>query len=87
MDQDTSVFFPVLCEYKNETTPAKVFIVKDLYAGIDMLNSPDVEYTVTGGEVERCYFLGLIQGDDMPDQFDDVDDENAADDLAIKLPG
>lgn len=40
-----------------EGQPPKVFIVFDVDKGIAVLESADVKYSVTGGEVERCYPL------------------------------
>lgn len=66
-DRLGDVFYPVMCRYKSGTNaagdlPNKVFVVKDLVAGPQVLVSEALKYTVTGGEVDQCWVLPLIDG-------------------------
>lgn len=50
-----------MCTYKNATAGAKVYLINgtDIDAGLALLRSPDVEYSVTNGAVDDCYMLFL----------------------------
>ncbi|KAK0724633.1 hypothetical protein B0H67DRAFT_632192 [Lasiosphaeris hirsuta] len=48
-------FYPVLCHFEGAAgMGSKVLVVKDLEAGVAVLESGDVMYSVTGGQVTRC---------------------------------
>ena len=85
VDPASNVFFPTICQYKNSSMPAKAFLVSELDAGIAMLESGDVEYSVTGGEVDSCHVLTLVQGGDERDQWDSLADDSESDDLDVDL--
>ncbi|KAL8966586.1 MAG: hypothetical protein Q9183_003305, partial [Haloplaca sp. 2 TL-2023] len=55
VDTIGGVFFPVTCDIRDQ--PSKAFIVADIETGVEKLRDPNLRYTVTGGIVERCYFL------------------------------
>lgn len=59
-DLNNNMFFPVVCTYKNSTQGAKIYLVnEDIEAGIAMLKSPDVAYSITNGAVKDCQMLFL----------------------------
>ncbi|KAJ9649053.1 hypothetical protein H2199_000966 [Coniosporium tulheliwenetii] len=62
LDANFNMFFPVECAYANSSLPSKVFLVQDPAAGMEMLKSEDVMYSITGGKVSECYFLAMVQG-------------------------
>ena len=49
------IFFPVTCDIQDQ--PSKAFLVSDIAAGVKKLQDPELRYTVTGGVVQKCYFL------------------------------
>ena len=55
MDTVGGVFFPVTCDIQGQES--KAFLVRDIEAGVTKLQDPSLRFTVTGGVVERCYFL------------------------------
>ncbi|KAI4868074.1 hypothetical protein F4820DRAFT_445428 [Hypoxylon rubiginosum] len=61
IDTNDEIFFPAVCTYKNATAGAKVYLINgtDIDAGLALLRSPDVEYSVTNGAVDDCYMLFL----------------------------
>jgi hypothetical protein len=72
VDYLLNVFYPAICtygetNYGNATiTPSpKIFIVQDPEAGLEMLQSPDIRYSITGGNVNRCYLLPVVEGSDV----------------------
>lgn len=89
IDSNDEIFFPAVCTYKNATLGAKVYLVNgtDVDAGLEMLKSTDIEYSVTNGEVDNCYLLFLEITDrvdgDWAELDEDADEEYA--DNAIEL--
>lgn len=66
-DLSNNMFFPVLCTYTADDQGARIFLVnEDIEAGISMLKSPDVAYSVTEGQVKDCQilFLGISERPD-----------------------
>ena len=57
-DTKDNVFMPVVCSYVGSDS-SKIYIVKDLEAGMAILKSPDVKYSITNGDVKDCYPLTL----------------------------
>ncbi|KAI3544373.1 hypothetical protein CABS02_09775 [Colletotrichum abscissum] len=55
------VFYPAVCDYVDGQS-SKLFLVRDPVEGIEILKSPDLMYTVTGGRVGDCFALVLMQG-------------------------
>jgi hypothetical protein len=56
-DYDTDAFFWLsFCSYK-DGQPPKVFIVEDIEKGIAVLESGDVKFSVTGGDIDKCFAL------------------------------
>lgn len=51
-------FYTVLCSYSDDQD-SKFFLVKDIESGIAQLQSPDLKFTVTGGDVSECEFWPL----------------------------
>lgn len=52
-----------------------------------MLHSTDVEFSVTGGLVDKCFALPLIQGSDTPGQYDSPDVSAGGDSVGGFLTG
>jgi hypothetical protein len=59
-DSNGNQFFPVVCAYTNATMPLKVSVVNNVTTGLDILQSPDLEFIVTGGPIDECYYLPII---------------------------
>ncbi|KAI0536930.1 hypothetical protein GGR58DRAFT_473565 [Xylaria digitata] len=82
-DWDEFVLYPVACTYTGDRAP-KMFVVADPGEGIKMLQSPDVEYSITGGPVAECLVMPLLMGtysdeDEGYDYCDDVPDDYSLD--------
>ncbi|CAI4214013.1 unnamed protein product [Parascedosporium putredinis] len=59
IDPEDNLFFPVVCTYKDASS-AKIYLVNaDIEAGIQMLQSANFKYTITNGDVDKCYLLRL----------------------------
>ncbi|KAI8283850.1 hypothetical protein K4K56_010361 [Colletotrichum sp. SAR 10_98] len=89
IDPEDNIFFPAVCTYKGDQT-AKIYLVgEDVDAGLEMLKSPDLTYTVTNGEVDECYllFLGITNRElgEWADYGDDVTDEYESDPLYVEF--
>ena len=54
-DTVNNIFFPITCDIENQ--PSKAFLATDIAAGSKTLMDPSLRNTVTGGIVEKCYFL------------------------------
>ncbi|KAF2147938.1 hypothetical protein K461DRAFT_283077 [Myriangium duriaei CBS 260.36] len=55
-------FYPVVCSYKDyAVNPAKMFLVMDPDDGIKTLESEEVQGSITGGEVDTCFVLPMMQ--------------------------
>ena len=72
VDSLKHAYYPIVCNYVDNVLPAKVFVANDPVKGLDLLMSADLEYTVTGGKVQSCYALGLVDEDDDVADFDDA---------------
>ena len=55
LDTEGSIFFPVTCDIQDQLS--KAFLVADLKSGLEKLLDPKLRYTVTGGIVQKCYYL------------------------------
>ncbi|KAL8369786.1 hypothetical protein RB595_000224 [Gaeumannomyces hyphopodioides] len=62
VDPDYNVFYPVMCGYADGSSP-RLFVARDPVKGVEMLESPDVAYSVTGGKVTKCYAMQLLMGE------------------------
>jgi hypothetical protein len=45
----------------------KVFLAQDSVYGVDVLQDPDLKFTVTGGVVDDCVPLALVEGEMSPE--------------------
>ena len=81
VDSFENIFFTAVCTYSDNSVP-KLFVINDVDAGLAMLQSPDVEYSITGGKVDECFVLPLVQGSDAADSYQEEDktDEDDLDD-------
>ncbi|KAK8149890.1 hypothetical protein G3M48_005177 [Beauveria asiatica] len=57
-DASEKVFYPIVCEFASKAVP-RVFLAKDLSAGIKTLEGGSVADSITGAKVERCFGLSL----------------------------
>ncbi|KAG6308714.1 hypothetical protein E4U44_007438 [Claviceps purpurea] len=62
MDPSGEVFYPVVCDYVDRESVSKVFLVRDMEEGLEVLKRGDVVRSVTGGEVEKCVLLAIKAG-------------------------
>ncbi|KAM4067201.1 hypothetical protein HRG_001186 [Hirsutella rhossiliensis] len=78
VDSQEEAFYPLVCDYKDDRIGSKVFLAKDPVQGVETLQSPDVEHSVTGGKVAECFplVLGKAKRDDkgylIPDESEQV---------------
>ncbi|KAH7381443.1 hypothetical protein DE146DRAFT_286217 [Phaeosphaeria sp. MPI-PUGE-AT-0046c] len=73
-DYDTQAFYWLtFCSYKDGQAP-KVFIVEDVEKGIAVLESGDVKYSVTGGNVDKCFALSAKEDGASMDKWAEWDD-------------
>lgn len=76
IDPYDNLFFPVVCTYTNTSQGAKIYLVdSDVEAGIAMLKSPDISYSITNGEVKDCQVLFLELTDRTEGAWSDYDDD------------
>ncbi|OTB07245.1 hypothetical protein M426DRAFT_20295 [Hypoxylon sp. CI-4A] len=77
IDTNEDIFFPAVCTYKNATAGSKVYLIgsSDVDAGLAMLESTDVEYSITNGEVDKCYILFLEVTDRADGAWAEYDDD------------
>ncbi|KAM4067092.1 hypothetical protein HRG_001091 [Hirsutella rhossiliensis] len=61
VDADGNVLYPTVCDFTDGSGP-KVFLASDPEKGLHMLESDDVKYSVTGGDVGKCYPLMVSGG-------------------------
>ncbi|KJZ80482.1 hypothetical protein HIM_00332 [Hirsutella minnesotensis 3608] len=78
VDSKEEVYYPLVCDFVEEHSGSKVFLAKDPEQGIKTLQSPDVEHSITGGQVRGCFplVLGPSRHDDggfiSPDHTEEV---------------
>ncbi|KAI8932265.1 hypothetical protein NX059_010466 [Plenodomus lindquistii] len=73
-DYDTqAVYWLTFCTYKDGQAP-KVFVVEDIEKGIAVLESGDVKFSVTGGDVDKCYALSAKEDGASLDKWSEFDD-------------
>lgn len=76
-DPDLNFYYPVVCTYTTNTPP-RLFVVADPVAGVSMLQSGDIVYSITGGFVDTCALMPIVQGKyagDVENEFGEYDDE------------
>jgi len=75
-DYDTKDFFWLtFCTYK-DGQPPKMFVVQDMDKGIAVLESGDVKYSVTGGDVDKCHPLMTKEDTASQTAWSSYDDES-----------
>lgn len=60
-DPDLNFYYPIVCAYTTNTPP-RLSVVADPIAGVSMLQSNDVVYSITGGSVDSCAMMPIEQG-------------------------
>lgn len=76
-DPDLNFYYPVVCTYTTNTPP-RLFVVADPVAGVSMLQTSDIVYSITGGFVDTCAVMPIVQGKyagDVENEFGEYDDE------------
>jgi hypothetical protein len=68
-----TVLWLSFCTYKDGQAP-KVFVVADLVAGMGVLESVDVKYSITGGDVDKCYPLTVVEDPALKNTWAEWDD-------------
>jgi hypothetical protein len=68
-----AIYWLSFCTYKDGQAP-KVFVVADLDAGMAVLESVDVKYSITGGDVEKCYPLMAVEDPALKNTWAEWDD-------------
>ncbi|KAI8295593.1 hypothetical protein K4K56_011414 [Colletotrichum sp. SAR 10_98] len=58
VDSHDGLFYPIICDY-SDGTASRLFLAKDPVAGVTLLESADVMYSVTGGQVSTCQTVAL----------------------------
>lgn len=66
------------CTYKDGQAP-KVFVVANLDTGLAVLESPDVKYSITGGDVDKCLPLMTVEDPALKDTWAEWDDSMETD--------
>lgn len=64
LDPSGAVSYPVVCQILGQV--AKIFLVKDIDAGLQTLLREDLRHTITGGQVQKCDFIPLTTGMSVP---------------------
>lgn len=62
VDIEGTGYYPIICTYQESTLNARVFLAADPDAGVELLKSPDIKYSITGGTVKDCFFMPLVLG-------------------------
>jgi hypothetical protein len=83
VDTDLNVFYPVLCTYTDGSL-SKMFVVTDPVAGLTVLQSADVEFSITGGAVKACYVMPILMGS-WGASYDKADNSTSADADTLSL--
>ncbi|KAK7713065.1 hypothetical protein SLS63_012210 [Diaporthe eres] len=76
-DPDLNFYYPVVCTYTTNTPP-RLFVVADPVSGVSMLQSSDIVYSITGGFVDTCALMPIVQGKytgEVENEFGEYDDE------------
>lgn len=76
LDPDYNIFYLVVCTYTNNAM-SRMFLVADPEAGVAALQSKDIEYSITGGVVETCSLIPLVEGKyegDLENEFGKYND-------------
>ncbi|KAF7540137.1 hypothetical protein G7054_g1538 [Neopestalotiopsis clavispora] len=60
VDPEYNFFYPAVCTYTDGSLP-RMFLVNDTEAGVAKLKESALIYTVTGGTVDECYTLSLVE--------------------------
>ncbi|KAL2067278.1 hypothetical protein VTL71DRAFT_1702 [Oculimacula yallundae] len=61
IDEQMEPYYPVMCTYADGSA-GKLFVVKDPEKGVELLQSADVQFSITGGVVEACYTIPIMMG-------------------------
>lgn len=57
-DASQQIFYPIVCDFANNAVP-RVFLAKDISAGIQVLEGGSAVRSITGAQVEKCFGLSL----------------------------
>lgn len=76
-DPDLNFYYPVVCTYTTNTPP-RLFVVADPVAGVSILQTSDIVYSITGGFVDTCAVMPIVQGKyagEVENESGEYDDE------------
>ncbi|KPI41669.1 uncharacterized protein AB675_9045 [Cyphellophora attinorum] len=63
VDRLGNTFYPVACKYTAESgIYDRMFLVRDPVGGVNILTQQNIKYSITGGDVQSCDLLPLIDG-------------------------
>ncbi|KAF2844233.1 hypothetical protein T440DRAFT_410610, partial [Plenodomus tracheiphilus IPT5] len=81
------IYYMTFCTYKDQQRP-KIYVVSNITSGIDVLESGDVKFSVTGGDVDRCYPLTAKEDAEEQDKWAEWDTslDTDANGLEFELP-
>ncbi|KAH8776719.1 hypothetical protein F5883DRAFT_640402 [Diaporthe sp. PMI_573] len=61
VDPDYNLFYLALCTYANNAM-ARMFLIADPEAGVTAFQSKDMAYSITGGIIDTCSPIPLVEG-------------------------
>lgn len=76
VDPEFNLFYLAICTYANNAMP-RLFLIRDPEEGITALQSKDIEYSITGGTVDTCSLIPLVEGKyegDLENEFGKYND-------------
>lgn len=85
VDTQDNTYYPAMCHYTTNV-PNKMFLMKDPSAGLSILKDANIKYSITGGDIDSCYYLPLVDGSgydaagDNGGLFTDYDENDGSDD-------
>jgi hypothetical protein len=79
-----NMYWLTFCTYTDQQPP-KIFIVSDLDAGITVLESVHVKYSVTGGNVDECYPLMAKEDNALMDTWAEWDESLEDDENGLEF--
>ena len=61
VDPDYNLFYIAICTYANNAM-SRLFMISDPEAGLATLKSKYIEYSITGGIIDTCSLIPLVEG-------------------------
>lgn len=79
VDSEGKVLFLIACVYSDSSKQAKLFVATDPDAGVKMLESVDLVYSVTGGAVDECFAVPIVAEKIPEDSYTEYDSADLVD--------